>query len=166
MEEKNKTNKLFVIVLVGALLLIVVVFSLFVLKPKKVEENANSSPNTRTSEIILEEGQTIEKTDAGYFTIQMQLEAFSEDGLNFKGEIANALENQHSVYAVIKLADTGEEIFKSDLLPIGNKIDEFTINKKLENGKYNTVLSFVSVEEDGKTEISEVNVEYILNVSK
>lgn len=160
-ETTKKSSKL-VIGLVVALLLVVIAAIIIVFVVLKKDK---PKPNTTVSNIVLEEGQEVESVDPGYFTVQMQLLATSSDGENFVGTIANAVDNLYQVYVTIALEDTGEEIFRSELFPVGSQIDAFTINRKLDKGTYNCVLTFHNMEEDGETEVSMVNVAYTLNVN-
>jgi flagellar basal body-associated protein FliL len=166
-QEEKKPNKGRKAVLLVLLVVVVAVAAAVICWAVKSKKDGDvKPPNTITSQIVLEEGQTIDKTEAGYFTVQMQMRAISSDGINFVGAIANAYENQNQTYVTIALADTDEQIFESGLLPVGSQIDEFSLDKKLEPGTYDTVLSFHSVEDDGVTEISTVNVQYTLEVSE
>ena len=158
-----KRSKYIIVTFVVVFLIISVICVIFI-KKNKNEETTKSS-NTVTSEIMLEEGQKINTTESGYFTLQMQMQAVSDDGKIFKGEIGNAYENTNKVFITISLKETGEEIFKSNVFPVGTQIDEFEISRKLDSGTYDAIMTFHSMEDDEITEISKVNVEYTLVVN-
>lgn len=161
-ETTKKSNKRVAGLIVAFLLVVLAAIAIvFILLEK---EKKKPKPNTTISNIIVEDGQSIKSVDPGYFTIQMQMLATSSDGENFVGTIANASENLYQVYVTIILEDTEEEVFRSELFPVGSQIEAFTVNRKLEKGSYKCVLTFHNVEEDGETEVSMVNVAYTLNV--
>ena len=158
-----KRSKYIIVTFVVVFLIISVICVIFI-KNNKNEETTKSS-NTVTSEIMLEEGQKINTTESGYFTLQMQMQAVSDDGKIFKGEIGNAYENTNKVFITISHKETGEEIFKSNVFPVGTQIDEFEISRKLDSGTYDAIMTLHSMEDDEITEISKVNVEYTLVVN-
>lgn len=166
MNKKNKsvTTILVIILLVIVIVLLGVILA-FIFLSKNGKEKEGPANNNFTTSIITEEGQDVGSTDPGYFTIEMDLVGQSNDGINFSGNIGNAYENTYPVYVTIVLDDTGEEVFRSGVIPIGSKMDGYTISKELGFGDHSAVVVFHQVDENDNTkEISTVNVAYTLSV--
>lgn len=62
--------------------------------------------------------------------------------------------------------DTGVELFRSGVMPVGSRIEKMKLNKELEEGEYSAVITFHQLESDGETEHAKVSVAYTLNVTK
>jgi hypothetical protein len=102
--------------------------------------------------------------DEGTMALEMQVEADSTDGTNFTCSIANSPRNKYDVYMVLYLDETGEELYRSGLVPLGKKLDRFTVNRQLEKGSYECTLVYNQVEDDHATTHARVNVGLTLNV--
>ena len=71
--------------------------------------------------------------------------------------VENSPENSFPVYFDITLNDTGETIYESPILPLGTHLDHIMMDKELENGRYNCVMTYHLVDDDQNT-LSTVNV--------
>jgi hypothetical protein len=98
-------------------------------------------------------------------TLEMKTSAESSDGLNFSCELANASENRYDMFLTLYLDETGEELYRSGLIPLGMEIHGFTINRKLNPGTYNATLVYNQVNDDKSTIHSTINVGLTLTVS-
>lgn len=165
--HKMKKNKVGIFLgVIGVVLCVVIIVLIIVLLKRdnqQTETIDDSMSNTSITSVITEEGQVVEKVDPGYFTVEMQLLASSSNGKDFQGTISNALDNLYQVFVTIQLED-GTEVYKSPLIPVGSKIDQFSLNQTLEPGEYETVLTFHNVDDAGTNEISSVSVAYMLSV--
>lgn len=99
-----------------------------------------------------------EKAAEGQMGLEMQTQASSKDGSQFTCYLANAKKNTYDMYMVLYLDDTQEEIYRSGLIPVGGRLEEFIINKTLDSGNHEATLVYNQVEEDRQTVHSQVNV--------
>lgn len=96
------------------------------------------------------------KAAEGYMNLNMKLEALSQDGENFTCYIANSPHNDHDMYFELVDDSDGEVIYKSNLIPIGYRIEEFKSSRKYDSGTYPVTVNFYQMEEDHATVYSEV----------
>lgn len=109
--------------------------------------------------------EMIAKAKEGQMKLEMKMEAYSRDGENFSCFLSNAQGNQYEMYLVLYLDETQEEIYRSGLIPLGARIEEFTTARKLEQGTYACTLEYNQVKEDKTTVQATVNVGLTLKVS-
>lgn len=100
----------------------------------------------------------IEKAKEGQMSLEMQTVASSEDGRNFTCHLANSVKNNYDMFMVIYLDATQQEIYRTGLIPIGARIEEFTLEEVLEPGTYEATIVYNQVEEDRETIHAQVNV--------
>ena len=154
------------VILVGAIVGICIFFS----GKKEEKPQETTTANTRyDSNIILDKDdvdKNAEKVENGQMNLEMKNVAISSDGENFKCYLCNANENTFDIFITISDFETGEELYKSGVMPVGSRIEKFKLNKVLEDGEYSTVITFHQLESDGVTEHAKVSVAYNLNVTK
>jgi hypothetical protein len=69
------------------------------------------------------------------------------------------------MFMTLYLDDTGEEIYKSGLIPLGMEINTFQTNRKLDPGTYEATLVYTQVNDDKATVHATVNLGLTLNVT-
>ena len=79
--------------------------------------------------------------------------------------VENSISNTNDVYFDITLADTEEKIYSSPVIPIGSHLENITLDKKLEKGSYDCVVTYTLVDEEQKP-LSTVRVSLTINVEK
>lgn len=99
-----------------------------------------------------------EKAKEGQMSLHMQTEAYSKDGKTFSCFLANSEKNNYDMFMVFYDDETQEEIYRTGLIPIGARIEEFVLEKPLTEGNHSITIVFNQVEEDKKTIHSQVNV--------
>ncbi len=99
-----------------------------------------------------------EKAKEGEMALKMQTEAVSSDGKNFQCFLANSEANSYDMYMVFYEDATGQEIYRSGLIPVGSRIEEFTLNEKLGSGSHEITIVYNQVESDKQTIHAQVNV--------
>jgi predicted metalloprotease len=62
--------------------------------------------------------------------------------------VANSVNNTNDVYFDITLADTEETIYSSPVIPIGSHLEDITLDKVLEDGTYDCVVTYTLVDEE------------------
>lgn len=105
------------------------------------------------------------KLEKGSMMLEYEADAYSTDGQNFTGYLANAVENSYDMYFDM-YADSAftDEIYLSGLVPPGKALDKFKTNRKLEKGDHEVVMSFTTVEDDHATIHSQIMVTMTLHV--
>jgi len=178
-EQTQKSRSKVVIILVLILIVIVIFFASVIIyllsnQNKTIADNNTESAGAVEIEgnIILDDPKSLQdavdemyrKAEEGRMTLEMQVETYSQDGENFSCFLANAKENNYEMYMILYRDDTQEEIYRSGLIPIGARIENFTTTVKLEPGTYVGTLVYCQVEEDGETIHAQVNVGLNLHV--
>jgi len=180
--EKEKSNKKLGVILGVVIVALVAVIGVLawklthqpqpevVEKEPEVTEDANAlaydSSAVATDEDSLRRAvdDLAKKAAEGTMALEMRTTANSTDGENFTCTLANAAENRYDMYMTIYLDDTGEEIYKSGLIPLGMQIETFKTKRKLDPGTYETTLVYNQVEKDRATLHSKVSVGLTLTV--
>lgn len=154
---KSKKVKVIIIVLV-----LIFILSLIILvgdKATATENNKNSfaidinATNEEIKEMSDEEIEKILSNKVKEAEINMTMSSKIELS---NGEeqalllIENREVNTYPQIVEIKLKNTGETIYKSDLIPVGYRVDKSKLNKKLEKGEYKAIAYFSSYDEKKK----------------
>lgn len=155
-----------VIILLVVVIAILGVMVLRSLRQKEPENQVRTSGMAYEVNVITDNAdvlqdavnQLIEKAKEGQMSIEMQTIASSEDGRNFTCYLANALQNNYDMFMVFYLDDTQQEIYRTGLIPIGARIESFTLEEALEPGSYEATIVYNQVEEDLETIHAQVNV--------
>ena len=100
----------------------------------------------------------------GNIALEMKLNAFSSNGNDFSCFIANSPSNSYDMYMEITDDADDELIYKSNLIKVGYRIEEFTSSRHYEKGTYPVTVTFYQVEDDHKTEHNRVASAITLNV--
>jgi hypothetical protein len=79
--------------------------------------------------------------------------------------VENSVSNTNNVYFDITLADTGENIYSSPVLSIGSSLEKITLDKALEDGTYDCVVTYTLVDEE-QTPLSTVSVSLTIAVGE
>lgn len=102
--------------------------------------------------------EMVEKAKEGQMSLEMQTEAYSKDGKKFTCYLANSNKNNYDMFMVLYDDETEQEIYRTGLIPIGSRIEEFELEEPLEKGTHLITIVFNQVEKDKKTIHSQVNV--------
>lgn len=169
---KSRSGSLVAIVLALVVLLIAVIVLLVIMlvgKNNREETNQDyqkQGPLGYAANVITTDPQTLQdavndmlaKAEEGQMVLEMKTEAYSSDGINFSCYLANATENNYDMFMVFYDDETREEILRTGLIPIGGRIEDFSLSEKLDKGKHTITIVFNQVEEDMTTIHSQVNV--------
>lgn len=162
-QKVNKPNKkkwmsIILVVLVFLVLIGIIVYLLFFKDREK-----NSRETVVTEDNIDEVVEQIDKPVLdGYYEVLMTTEWDFKDGSS-NAYVENSKSNTRTVYFDVILKDTGEVVYSSPFLPVGEKVQMFNLEKQLEVGEYEAVVTYHSVDEDEK-EVSTVSVNVKLNI--
>jgi len=168
MSETNKTTaerrklspSLIVAIVAIVLVLVLAVVLVLVLTRKEPEPEVQGKATIVTEENVQDIMQSVSEpnTDASY-TVTMTNEWTFEDGKASAQDfyVKNTENNSRTVYFDLLLADTNELIYSSPYIPVGESMDTITLDKELEAGDYNVIMTYHLVDDD-KTEITTVSV--------
>lgn len=79
--------------------------------------------------------------------------------------VGNSTSNTNDVYFDITLADTGENIYSSPVIPVGSHLENIALDKKLDKGSYDCVVTYTLVDKD-QNSLSTVRVSLTINVEQ
>lgn len=166
-EIKITLNKKTIGIFVVIIALIAIGIWMFVSSRKQVSiATTMDNPNIQSNIILGNSSKSIDEilaeaqreVDDGSIGIKMKPAITVEDGSKKKATclIENPARNKKPMMITINLTDTGEEIFKSGLIPAEAYMEEFDFNRALEKGTYDAVTSFQLYEEDGVDENGQI----------
>lgn len=153
--KKNSSKSKVIAVITIFLLIVVAIIVWNILRPKTeknnfivTEDNADSIREDLTN-----------KVNAGMFEVRMNTEwTFkNSDSSSDNAYIANAEANNYPIYFEIIVDDSEETILTSPLIPVGSKIENITLEKKLNAGTYPVTVIYHLVDDNGE-EVSNVSV--------
>jgi hypothetical protein len=149
------------------IVLLVVVIVLLVKKDTQTATSATESEPKRnvvvTPDNVEETISQLEESDrvsASSYEVSMTNSWHFADGSSASDNayVANPVGNTSDVYFDITLADSGETIYSSPVLPIGSHLENITLDKALESGTYDCIMTYTLVD-------SEQNPQGNVNVS-
>jgi hypothetical protein len=73
------------------------------------------------------------------------------DSASENAYVENVPENTNDVYFDVQLADTGETIYESPVIPRGSHLNQIKLDKHLEQGTYDAVLIYHLIDENQRT---------------
>jgi len=180
--EKQKKKKsmgllIFFLILLITALAVTVVFLLRKNNTDKVEniitvsdeatpkEKRNVVVNKENVDELIEELSEDDRVQPGNYEVVMNTTWNFEDGSSASSNayVENAETNTNDVYFDILLADTGENIFKSPVLPLGSHLEDIKLDKDLKKGTYNCIIVYSLIDEEQNV-LSDLRVGLVINV--
>lgn len=175
-EKKKGTGLLvfFLVLIIAALAVTVVV--LF----NKNKENASdvatiSEPaekrnvvvNKENIDEIIENLDEEDKTPIGSYEVTMNTTWNFANGstASKNAYVENDETNTHDVYFDVFLSETGENIYKSPVLPIGTYLKDIKLDKELQKGVYDCIVTYSLVDEEQNV-LSTVSVGTTINIEE
>lgn len=139
------------------LVAIIAVVIIFVQPNSTEKRNVVVSPEN-VNEIIAEMEEAA-KTQPGQYEVTMNStwEFESGDIASSNAYVENSTANSNAVYFDITLADSEETIFESPIIPVGSHLENITLDKDLEAGTYDCVLTYHLLDENDEP-ISKLNI--------
>lgn len=121
---------------------------------KKAEAvvNRNIVVNEENVEDVLKELEEREVTPPGYYEVTMNSTwSFPSGGAPSENAyVKNAETNENSVYFDVEMEDTGEVVYESPILPVGSYLKNITLNRVLEDGTYDCILTYHLLDEENR----------------
>lgn len=160
--ESPKSKILLPIVSI-AVVLVVAVGGIIALTQQAPEtEKRNVVVNASNAEEIV---AGMQPTEPGYYEVTMNSTWNFENGASASTNayVENSTSNSNDVYFDVVLSDTDEMIFSSPTIPVGSHLENITLDKALEAGTHDCVLTYHLLDENGK-EQSHLNIKLTIVV--
>ena len=116
------------------------------------------------SDIILGDEEPLTLTSPKNISLQYKNVGTSADGKTVSCYIGNAAGNQFDLWLELTDDETGDVVYKSDLIPPGGRIETLELSETLEPGDHTLTLTQHQMEDDHATEHAHVNVSYTIQV--
>ena len=128
-------------------------------------EKRNIVVNKENVDDLIEALSEDERVQPGNYEVVMNTTWNFEDGSTASSNayVENVETNTNDVYFDILLADTGENIFKSPVLPLGSHLENIKLDKELKKGTYNCIIVYSLIDEEQNV-LSDLRVSLVINV--
>jgi len=173
-ENKNSQKKggMKPVIIIGALVIVALVVVIVVLLKQKNAQNEQKEEKrdvivTQDNvEEIIEQMDTEEFMEPGYYTVTMNNDWHFANGTaaSDNAHVENVPENTNDVYFDLFLAgDEENAIYKSPVIPRGGTLENITLDTPLDAGSYDCVMVYHLVDENQET-VSTLRVTVTLNI--
>lgn len=170
--QKQSTSKMEkkggkIIIVIGAIvivaLLVVIVFLLGRQSGQNKQPDAaetvenvpkrNVVVNEDNVDKVAEEIIKKEPVRSGMYEVTMNSEWIFADGssVSENAYVENVANNTNDVYFDVNLADTDELIYSSPVIPLGSYLENIALDKDLDKGNYDCVLTYHLIDAEQKT---------------
>lgn len=158
-EEKKQglsSQQKMILIIVGVVVLcataVVIVWLLRSKPEEKVDMNSAGIQIISEENVMQIEQELVEKVEKGRFKTYMNVLWRFPDGKSASSNavMGNSPSNNYAFYFTVTLSDTGEEVFRSGLLPVGTQIEEIKLTKELSQGTYEAVVTVNMMDENGE----------------
>lgn len=139
-EMKKKKRKKIIIIICILLVIIAAIIIYFLTRPKGMTEGNYKQ--------IMEEMDN--EVQEGYFETYMNTDWTFPDGASetTNAVLGNSPNNKKPIRCEVRLADTDEVIFKTDVMPVGVEHPPFKLDKDLDAGRYDAVCEVYLLNEE------------------
>lgn len=154
--SNKKGGKLAFAVCIAIITILVgVVIYLLAVRPKPQEEETVRRNVVVNEENVEEVLATLseQRTPPGSYEVTMNSTWNFENGeaASSNAYVKNAEANTNAVYFDVTLADTGETLYESPILPIGSYLEEITLDTVLSAGSYDCLITYHLLDENDKS---------------
>lgn len=167
MTSEKKGKKLLITGLIAVILVIAVLVGviIYLLNGRQEPETQIKGRAVLLTENNVEEFDNQEPVEDGYYMVTMNTSWDFDDGSaeSHNAYVANAPENTRTVYFDVLLSDTGDNIYSSPYMPVGSELQNFALDKDLEAGDYQAIVTYHLVDED-YNEIDDVSAEITIHI--
>jgi hypothetical protein len=151
--QKGLTTK-HIILILGALVIVcaaVITGILLLRQPAATTVEIAGAKVVDQSNLSTIEEEIEDKVAKGMFETHMNTTWYFPDGKSPSKNalMGNSASNNYPFWFTVMLSDTQEVVYTSSLLPLGTQIEEIKLDKDLEKGTYNAVVSLHMVDENG-----------------
>ena len=149
--KKGGASTKIIIGVAGVIIVVLIGVIVYLLKPVEEEKKTPQivTPDN-VEEVIQGMQKEEEKVPVGAYEVTQNTEWIFKDGTSVSSNafVENSTANTHMVYFVVTLRDTGEEVYVSPYIAIGASLDEITLDKDLDKGTYNAVITYHLVDDE------------------
>ena len=162
--KRHGSKTVIIVIILLVCLVFVLLYALF--RPKPVPEEISDGRATFVRPDNVEEvrQKLSQPIPDAYYTTSMTIDWYFDNGkaVSTSSYVENAKENTRTVYFDVTLED-GELIYSSPYLPVGERIEQLTLNRDLDAGDYPAVCTYFLVDDDHKV-ITSVSVAITIHV--
>jgi hypothetical protein len=163
------------LVVVGGLILVAlvgVIVALVMVLNRPAPEPEPEAPPQRTvvvheenAERQVEELINMKPVEPGYYQVSMTTNWVFPDGTSPSSNayVRNRESNSNDVYFDILMRDTKETLYESPIIPLGDYINNITLDKDLDPGRYSCLIVYHLVDENQNT-VSTLNMGLMITV--
>lgn len=178
MEQKQKNNKVLMIVCIVATIIIIALMGI-IINLIHSENSVNGADSAGEKEkrpvVIVEEnveevvGQILNQTEPEGIPLQYQVTMNStwefENGQSESKNayVGNSRDNETAVYFDVERNDTHETIYQSPVIPVGKDLSGITLDKDLDAGNYECTLIYHLIDDEQNT-LTTVNMWLMIKV--
>lgn len=138
--KKKKRKRIIIIICILLIIIIAAIIIYFLTRPKGITEGNYKQ--------IMEEMEN--EVQEGYFETYMNTEWTFPNGTSetTNAILGNSPNNKKPIRCEVRLADTDEVIFKTDVMPVGVELPPFKLDKDLDAGTYEAVCEVYLLDEE------------------
>lgn len=165
-----------VIYIAGAIVILALVVVVIMLLLTRNNDDSNDVVNNTSkrdvlvtsdnAEQVVQELQQEEPVRSGYFEAKMNSTWYFDDGASpsTNAYVENVTNNTRDIFFDVALVDTNEIVYSSPVIPLGGQLSGITLNKDLDAGSYDCILTYHLIDEEQNT-LSTVNVSVTIEVA-
>ncbi len=163
-----------VVIAAGAVIIVVLLLVIIGLLFNRNGGNNNDNKpmrnvvvNEKNAENVAEEFIEQEQIRSGNYEVTMNSTWYFTDGTSISDNayVENVANNTNDIYFDVNLADTDEVIYSSPVIPLGSYLENIALDKDLEAGSYDCVLTYHLIDENQKT-LSTLKVSLTIVIEK
>jgi hypothetical protein len=156
-EKKKKGGKIVLAICIILIIVLCVIIYLLLSRKEDDETKRKVLVNEDNVEEILSDIE--ERTPSGSYEVTMNSTWYFESGTESSDNayVENAETNENSVYFDVTRSDTEETILESPIIPVGEHMNNITLDSELSAGTYDCVMTYHLLDDDEET-ISTVRV--------
>lgn len=111
--------------------------------------------------------QANEPVTDGYYSCKMNVEwnFASAAEPSYNAYVANSTSNTRTVYFDVTLEESGDLVYSSPYIPVGEELREITLDTELPAGDYSAIVTYHLVDDDHE-ELSTVSVAVTLHIEQ
>lgn len=161
-EKKSKKGILAIVIITVVAIILIISLVLLFAKPKTNRKNVVVTPDNVDE--VLSDMQD-QKTSSGTYEVTMNTTWHFKNGTSASSDayVENSTSNTNDVFFDVVLPETKETIFTSPTIPVGSHLENITLDKELESGTYNCVLTYHLLDDNGDTK-STLRINVNINV--
>lgn len=157
-KKKSKTTIILLIVLIVVVLVAAgIIIYLLTREDDKPDDGPPDGRGTVVTEDNLDEILKATQNPDAYYTTSMSIDWHFKGKTSSDAFVENVTKNSRTVYFDLVRTDTGEMIYSSAYIPVGKKLNGVTLEKELEPGTYDTIMTYHLVDDD-KKEVASLSV--------